>query len=48
MAENDRKQSGTARTIANSVGLDDAKQRNRERLAALLAEARAAESVASR
>ncbi|WP_189338629.1 LPD7 domain-containing protein [Sphingobium sp. SCG-1] len=27
MAENDRKQSGTARTSANSVGLDDAKQR---------------------
>jgi len=27
MAENDSKQSGTARTITNSVGLDDAKQR---------------------
>lgn len=27
MAENDSKQPGTTRTIANSVGLDDAKQR---------------------
>ena len=27
MAENDRKQSGAARTITNSVGIDDAEQR---------------------
>ncbi len=34
MAENDRKQSGAARTSANSVGLDDAKQRKAQPLGA--------------